>query len=90
MDVSDSLANRIEIFKNSARLLWSPNELFTANSWTQVMIGQGIMPSGYHPVADLMSSEELRRYLMGYRQTILNFVDALPEHGDFLMSYCKG
>lgn len=89
MQVPESLARRIEIYRKSARILWSTEELFTANSWNQVMLGQGIMPEGYHPVADLMSSEELRKYLLGYRHTISQFVETLPRHGDFLKDYCQ-
>lgn len=39
-------------------------------------------------IADLMSSEELQRYLSGYRQTIQNFVQSLPTHANFLKTYC--
>ena len=88
MDVPETLSRRIEIYRDSARIFWSSEELFTANSWNQVMLGQGILPGAYHPVADLMSDEELHKYLAGYRQSILNFVQTLPSHAEFLKSYC--
>lgn len=88
MEVPESLSRRMEIYRDSARIFWSSEELFTANSWNQVMLGQGILPKTYHPVADLMSSDELHRYLFGYRQTIQNFVHSLPAHADFLKTYC--
>jgi tryptophan halogenase len=88
MEVPESLSRRMEIYRDSARIFWSSEELFTANSWNQVMLGQGIVPKTYHPVADLMSSEELQRYLSGYRQTIQHFVQSLPTHADFLKTYC--
>lgn len=89
MDVPETLSRRMQIYKSSARIFWSSEELFTANSWNQVMIGQGILPEKYHPVADLMSEDELCKYLTSYRQSVQNFVQSLPSHAEFLQGYCS-
>ena len=44
MNVPDSLKHRIELFKQTGRVFQVPTELFGENSWTQVMLGQGLMP----------------------------------------------
>ena len=89
MEVPAALETRIDIYRNSARLYWSQDELFTANSWNQVMIGQGIKSVGYHPVADLMPSEELHHFLRGYRQSIRDVVGKLPSHKEFIDGYVR-
>ncbi len=89
MSVPDSLARRLALYESSARIFCSADELFTVNSWNQVMLGQGLMPKGYHPVADIMPAQELTDYLRKYRESILQFVQQLPPHGDFVRQYCE-
>ena len=51
----DSLAHRIDLFKEYAYAFQGDSELFRVDSWTQVMLGQRIMPKAYHHAARLMS-----------------------------------
>lgn len=89
MDVPDSLQHRIELFKQTGRVFQVPTELFGENSWTQVMLGQGLMPEQYHPIVNMMSDEELNNFLSGIDQTVTNLVGQLPSHKDFINHYCK-
>lgn len=61
--IPDSLANKIETFKQSGRLIREQNDLFTDSSWLQVMLGQGIIPQDYHPIANAMTEEQLDKML---------------------------
>lgn len=88
MPIPDSLKHRIELFRETGRIFIGSDELFRVDSWTQVMIGQGIIPKQYHPVVNDLSPEELRRFLDGYRASVEKAVEKLPMHGDFLKSYC--
>lgn len=88
MDVAESLRDRVNMYRDSARMYWREDELFTVNSWNQVMLGQGIKPKTYHPVADLMPDEEFKQFLDSYRSNIQKFVSQLPSHQEFLKSYC--
>ncbi len=65
-----------------------PNELFAENSWIQVMLGQGIMPQQYHPVAGVMNDEELRAFLAGIKSRRRRDVAQLPGHQTYLRQYC--
>ncbi len=89
MDVPDSLKHRIELFKQTGRVFQVPTELFGENSWTQVMLGQGLMPEQYHPIVNMMSDDELKNFLSGIDQTVTNLVGQLPSHLDFINHYCK-
>ena len=89
MNVPDSLKHRIELFKQTGRVFQVPTELFGENSWTQVMLGQGLMPEQYHPIVNMMSDDELKNFLSGIDQTVTNLVGQLPSHKDFINHYCK-
>jgi len=89
MDIPASLRHRIELFRESGRVFRVPNELFAENSWIQVMLGQGILPQQYHPVADLMGDVELSQFLQGIRASVDNTVKQLPAHQAYVEKYCK-
>lgn len=88
MDIPDSLAHRIQLFKETGRVFKVPNELFGENSWVQVMLGQGIVPAQYHPIVDMMSEEELAQFLGQIQQRVQNMVSQLPNHQEFVQHYC--
>ncbi|MFT3763558.1 MAG: tryptophan 7-halogenase [Pseudoxanthomonas sp.] len=88
MQVPEYLRHRIELFRDSARVFRVPNELFAENSWIQVMLGQGIEPRHYHPVADLMQDAELTRFLGNIHAQVERTVAGLPAHQDYLRQYC--
>lgn len=88
MDVPEELAQRIELFRDSARVFKKGNELFGEESWIQVMLGQGIMPSRYHPLAQAMTEGELSELLVAVRTKTRRQVDKLPTHEEFLRFYC--
>jgi tryptophan halogenase len=89
MSIPDSLAHRIELFKEGGRFFHEGDELFGEFSWTQVMLGQGIMPRSYHPIVDLMSANELKAFLDNIRTPIKQALDAMPLHHQYIQRYCK-
>jgi tryptophan halogenase len=89
MEIPASLARRIALFRQSGTVFKVPNELFGENSWTQVMLGQGLEPEQYHPIVDVMSDEELDRFLEGIRSGVAEAVDRLPGHQAYVEQYCK-
>ena len=89
MEIPGSLAHRIELFKQTGRVFKVPGELFGENSWIQVMLGQGLMPEQYHPIVNMMSDDELEKFLTGIHGTARNLVGQLPAHQRFIDHYCK-
>ena len=89
MDVPDSLAHRIDLFRESARVFKIPNELFGENSWIQVMLGQGLVPEQYHQTVDVMSDQELTRFMENIRTRVEQTVAKLPNHQAYVEQYCK-
>ncbi|UTF60299.1 tryptophan halogenase family protein [Gilvimarinus sp. DA14] len=89
MQVPDSLQDRLDIYRDSGRIYWDSDELFTVNSWNQVMLGQGVMPRHYHPAADIMPQADFAAQMAKVRQSVQQMVAQLPTHQNFLQSYCE-
>jgi tryptophan halogenase len=89
MSIPNTLAHRIQMFRNTARSFRVREDLFKENSWIQVMLGQGIMPEQYHPVVDVMSEEELTRFMQDIKKRVDNTVAKLPQHETYVKQYCK-
>jgi len=88
MDIPQSLAHRIELFKKNAYVWSDDTNLFRIASWVQVMMGQGLEPLEYHSAGKLMSSEALRQSLSDISSSIDKTVQQLPTHQDFIAHYC--
>lgn len=89
MAIPDSLQHRIDLFKESGRIFQKANDVFAENSWSQVMLGQGLLPEQYHPIVNMMSDDELKGFLTNIKATVDKMVDQLPTHQQFINSYCK-
>ncbi|TPG20405.1 tryptophan 7-halogenase [Sphingomonas koreensis] len=88
MPIPDTLAQKIELFRETGRVFRRNEELFAENSWVQVMMGQGIMPQSYHPIATKLPDDELDRLFTGIRGTVNRTVASLPAHADYVARYC--
>ena len=88
LPIPDSLAHRIELFTKTGRIHCAGDELFRENSWLQVMLGQGLEPEFYHPIADKMPHEELQRFLDQISQSVTQTIAGLPMHEDYVRQYC--
>ena len=89
MPIPDSLAHRLQMFRESGTLFKYEADLFGIASWIQVMLGQGLMPERHHPIVDLMGEAELESFLANIRQQVRRQVENLPNHVDFIDHYCK-
>ncbi|MBC6983413.1 tryptophan halogenase family protein [Caulobacter sp. 17J80-11] len=89
MDAPDTLAAKLELFRTRGEVLVDNHELFREVNWFAVLYGQGLVPQDHHPVADVMSDEELRIRLSGARKAILERVAAMPTHQEFIDRHCS-
>jgi tryptophan halogenase len=88
MPIPESLEQKIELFRETGRVFRKNEELFAENSWVQVMLGQGIVPESYHPIATKLRDDELRKLLATLRDGTNATVDGLPEHAAYVARYC--
>jgi len=88
LPLPDSLDQKIELFRETGRVFRRNEELFVENSWVQVMMGQGITPKTYHPVATKLSAVELDAFLGAQREAVARTVAGLPDHQSYIAHYC--
>jgi len=84
MDVPKLLQHKIDLFRSTARVSTSFDELFDARAWIQVMIGQNLIPESYNPIADNLPEPRLREFLDGLEKTHVTEVSKWPDHGAFV------
>jgi tryptophan halogenase len=88
MSIPDTLAHKIDLFGSTGMIFRDGAELFAEASWVQVMIGQGIRPESYHPLVDVLTADELRRYLDDVQSVIRKCVNVMPSHAQFIAEHC--
>ncbi len=89
MDVPERITEKIDLFRATGTLTKDNMDIFLEWSWLQVMLGQGIMPEDYHPLADALTDEQLREKLENTKKTKLQPMSKIPSHDDFLEMFCK-
>jgi tryptophan halogenase len=89
MRLPQTLEERIAIFRENARLYRHDNELFSETSWLAVLHGQNITPQRYHPVADIVSEEELESRMARIAAVMKTCADKMPAHQEFIDRHCK-
>ena len=88
MDLPAGLAQRIAMFKASGRIVREHDELFDVPGWVQVMIGQGIMPESWHPLADQLDAKQLSGFLDTVKGAFARDVARMPLHADYVSRFC--
>lgn len=89
MEIPEELRHRIELFRETGAIPLQEKELFRVDSWTQVLIGQRVVPQTYHPIVDLMSEDGLSGFLRELKETVEQKVASMPSHQEFINHYCK-
>jgi tryptophan halogenase len=87
MKVPEALQHKIDLFRSSARVTASFDELFDSRAWIQVMIGQNLVPESWNPVADQLPESRLREFLEGMERAHMEDVSRLPDHGAFVRKF---
>ena len=84
----ETLRSKIDLFQATGRIFREQDELFLEPGWVQVMIGQGMRPRSYHPIADQLSNEDLGKFFSDLRTLIDRAVKTLPSHEAFVRDHC--
>lgn len=89
MDIPQSLSHKIELFRESGKLFREQNDLFLESSWLQVMLGQGIDPQDYHPIANTFPQKQLLDMLNNIQKIKQEPLSKLPTHDNFIKKFCR-
>jgi tryptophan halogenase len=84
MAIPDSLAGKIEYFREYGHLLIEPDDLFKEENWVQVLMGQGILPRAASPLSRTIDRRSLAAYMADLRDTYARTAAALPAHDAYL------
>ncbi|WP_346837689.1 tryptophan halogenase family protein [Microbulbifer sp. SAOS-129_SWC] len=90
MDVPDGLREKMALFAKTGKLFRDYDDLFSEAAWQQVLIGQGILPEDYHPLADNLSEQQLAELMQNLKILIDGTVAKLPQHAQFLRAVNGG
>jgi tryptophan 7-halogenase len=88
MPIPDWLAYKLDMFRQSGRLVQLPGDFFQDASWIAVMLGQFVAPRAHDPLADIRSAEELRKLFGAARKIVADAARSMPTHEDFIARYC--
>jgi tryptophan 7-halogenase len=89
MSIPDSLSHKIELFRETAGIFPTTQDLFHLTSWLQVMWGQGIRPRAAHPFVQAVAPRDRAEYLMNIRGLLAQAANALPRHEEFIARHCQ-
>lgn len=88
MPIPPTLQKKIDLYRAGGRIFREGYELFSENSWLQVLHGQGIRPDSYSPLADGMPEAELSDFLKGVESVIGKCIAVMPTHAEFVAKHC--
>lgn len=88
MDIPDSLAHHMELFKENGYVWPDLVSFFRAHSWVQVMLGQGLFPENRHGAGRMLPPEALKIELEKLSAEVSRNLAKLPDHQDFIRQYC--
>ncbi len=89
MTVPETLSHKLELFRRRSLVFRVDDELFLEPSWTAVLMGQGILPESYDPLADAIDPGVLERAMRGMSETVRRTAQALPTHLQFIERHCR-
>ncbi|WNO52356.1 tryptophan halogenase family protein [Stakelama saccharophila] len=88
MELPDSLAEKIALFRDKGRFFRYDDELFDLSNWVAVMVGQNWTPQGYDPITDALDEDRLAAALEQMRRIIRDNAAQMPLHGDYVRDFC--
>ncbi|KQM64901.1 tryptophan halogenase [Sphingomonas sp. Leaf17] len=84
MALPKDLTAKLALWRERAQVSREDDELFTEAGWTQVLIGQDILPDAWHPLADQVASDDLSVFLNTAATMAARVATSLPAHADLL------
>jgi tryptophan halogenase len=84
MRVPDSLREKMELWRSSARVEKYSQGLFFEASWIAVYCGQGLIPKDRDQRADVYGTEALEQAVGRLRRKIADAVERMPDHKTFI------
>jgi len=84
--LTESLREKIELFRSHGRILREETELFPVSSWLAVMVGQNIIPRRHDPLVDGLDARRIQSRLEELRSSVKECIATMPSHWAFIQS----
>jgi len=88
MNIPDSLKSYMDLFAASGQFFRNGTEMFGLTSWVQVMLGQGVVPSSYHPAVDWVKTDDTLALVDHVEKVLASNLTLMPKHEDFIARHC--
>src|SRR5690606_18559704 len=84
MEIPETLSRKLDLFRNRGRFFRYEDELFAESSWIAVMLGQGVMPAGWEPLADAIDPAQIGQTLDRIKMLFAQTAQSMPRHEEWL------
>ena len=88
MDVPDSLAAKLDLWRTKGRVFREGRELFGTPSWVAVLLGQGFVPDEAEPPAEAIDPAFVAEALEKMRVSYRRMAEHMPTHAEFIARAC--
>ena len=88
MEVPDSLAAILELWRARGVLGVDGGHLFQLGSWATLLIGQRFLPDGVHALADRADPQHAAREMRAIAAEVRAAAAGAPDHADYVARYC--
>ncbi len=88
MEIPDSLAEKLKIYRHRGKVLIGPYEQFLTASWVSILAGQGCHPAHLDPLVDGVADADALRFVRERTDGIRDIVGKLPAHAAFIAEHC--
>ena len=86
--IPDSLAYRLEYFRETGKITVGPYDMFQESNWMSVLLGQGLVPRRHDPLAAARRVDGAS-LLAETRRVLQSAASKMPTHRDFVERHCK-
>lgn len=82
-ELPESLAQRIEMYRATGRVVLRFPEQFSELDWFWIFEGMGVIPRDYDPLVDTVDFEQVKRLMVAISQKINTDTTGAPSHDSF-------
>jgi tryptophan halogenase len=84
MPITDTLRHQIEVFRETGRVVILDPDGFAQPSFVAMMMGLGVVPKRYDPLADHVDIRVVHGHFAGLRDMVAKEVARMPDHAAYL------
>lgn len=88
MELPETLATKLDAFKNKGDLIRYPIEIFGPPSWLAIYSGFNVYPEQYDERVKQLDPAYLQKALAGMRRSVAEAVAGVPSHDEFIAANC--